>query len=60
MVRISDCIDGWDVDGVGETVDAALFEIAQQCIKTADDQERAARELRAAAARYLAMREVKP
>lgn len=60
MVRISDCIDGWDLDGEGETVDDALLAIAEQCTGTADTQEKSIVLLRAAATRYLAMREVKP
>jgi hypothetical protein len=58
--HIADCIDDWDVEGEGEALDEALEDIAKKCENTADAQEATARRLREAAARYRAMREVKP
>lgn len=57
--RIDVCIDGFDLEGEGDTMEEALLALAGQCETTARESELQAGRLREAAARYLAMREVK-
>jgi hypothetical protein len=60
MARIDVCIEDYDLEGQGETIEEALQMLANQCETTADKCAIEAERLREAAARYRAMREVKP
>lgn len=56
--RIQDCIRDWDVEGYGDSMAAALDAIATECEKDAARLDTDAKELRKAAARFRAMREI--
>jgi hypothetical protein len=58
MTHISDCIDDWDVEGVGETMVEALASLRDSCEQTARNLDRSAALLREAAERYRAMQEI--
>jgi hypothetical protein len=55
---VSDCIEGWDVEGEGETIDDAFLKIAEQCDQTARQLQVDSQALTAAAERFRLMREV--
>lgn len=57
--HIDECIDGYDLEGNGDSLDEALENMAKQCDDTADQQATLAERLREAARHYRALREVK-